>query len=61
MVSILKPSVSAKEKQSLVNHEHRDILSKQTTLKISLNLFLQRTHLALGGDLGSVHNTRPGQ
>lgn len=50
-----------KGKNCLVNHyEHRDIMSKWTTLEIPLELFLRRTHLAVGSGLGSVHNTEPG-
>lgn len=61
MVSILKPSVSANKKKPPVNPcEHSSVMSKWTTLEISLKLFFQRTHLAAGGGLGSVPTAKLG-
>lgn len=61
MVSILKPSVSAKEEKPSVNPcEHSSVTSKRTALQMSLQLFCQRTHLAGAGGLGSVPSTEPG-
>lgn len=61
MVSILKPSVSAKKKKPPVNPcEHSSVMSKWTTVEFSLKLFCQKRHLAATAGLGSVASTKPG-